>query len=246
MSTAVATILSSAFRDGNFVSVGESATVEETAEALPRLNAYLSSLLGFEVGEQLREWPVPHDADAAPFPTLRPKLVAGTKSWANPPANVRLIVKATSASTVYFPPAPQDGARMAYADVGSSAVVTLDGNGRLIEGAATLTGDPKDTTPEPDVPATFHGRSWLYRADLGDWIRLKTLVDGDTVPLPPEFDDLLVTGLALRLAPRYGILQPDPLIVARHGDMLTRLKKRYKQTEPAPASQDNLIPLKEI
>lgn len=234
MSTAVSEIINQAFRDGNFVAVGEDPTAAEVAEAMPRLNNLIASLFGIELGEVVREWPVP----TVWYPTapLRSQLMlmgeSAAESWAYPPANVRLVVRITAPSTVYFPLDPQDGARIAYADVGSSAALTLNGNGRLIDGEEEITGSP---------PAEGN-RTWLYRADLGNWIQLKNpLAADDEVPLPPEFDDLLVTGLAIRLGPRFGV-KIDDTIIARFVDMSSRLKKRYKQTEGMPVAETLVFP----
>lgn len=240
MSTLTSEIIIQAFREGNFTAVGESTTAEELAESVPRLNNYIRSLLGFEVGEVLREWYVPGEWDpAAPLrfpltPTADGEVSA--EPWAYPPTNTRLVVRVDRAHTVYFPANPMDGARMAYVDTGSTSPVTLHGNGRLIEGAPSITGAPGAQLPA-SAAAELAGRSWLYRSDLGDWIRLIDLTPTDPVPLPPEFDDLLVTGLAMRLAPRFGVDIPE-MIVARNGDMLGRLKKRYKQSERIPTSMD--------
>lgn len=239
--TLVSEIIVQAFREGNFTAVGETTTAEELKESVPRLNNYIASLFGLEMGEMYRDWYAP-TAWESEQPLRHPLTpdgsnVKSTEPWAYPPANVRLVVKATAAKTIYFPAYPSDGARMAYADVGSTALVTLDGNGRRIEAAVSIT---------EAAAGAFAGRSWLYRADLGDWIRLKTLASTDTVPLPPEFDDLLVTGLAIRLASRMGVKQIDPQIVARHDDMLGRLKKRYKQTERMPTSVEMRSLFREI
>jgi len=229
MPTLVSEIIVQAFREGNFIAVGESTTAEELVEAIPRLNNYISALLGIELGEQYRDWYAPTEHN--PVAPLRfPLTPTGTgetsaEPWAYPPPNVRLLVLTTAPTTLYFPAMPSDGARMALVDVGSLADVTLNGNGRRIEDAASITAAPED----------LNGRKWLYRADLGNWMRLNVLGANDPVPLPPEFDDLLVTGLAIRLAPRFGV-QMDPTIVARNDDMLSRLKKRYKQSEHMPSS----------
>ncbi len=227
--TQVSEIIVQAFREGNFTAVGETTTSEELTEAVPRLRNLISSLLGVELGEAYRDWYVPttHIPEA---PLRHPLTPTGTgttsaDTWAYPPANSRLVVSISSAKTVYFPAAPLDGARMAYSDVASTANMTLDGNGRLIEGAASLTG----------ASSTFHGRKWLYRADLSNWILLGLLGPTSEVPLPPEFDDLLVCGMAMRLAPRFQT-QPDEVIIQRYADMLGRLKKRYKQSERMPTS----------
>ncbi len=231
MSTEVREIIVQAFRDGNFVAVGEGTTAEELLEAVPRLNNFISSLFGIELGEALREWYAPQSWNpAAPlrYP-LTPDGSGATSAdpWIYPPANVRLLVKIADPRTIYFPASPNDGARMAYADAGSTGALTLHGNGRMIEGAASLLMNP----------ATMNGRKWLYRADLGNWIELRRLASMDAVPLPEEFDDLLVTGLIIRLASRYQT-PADPTVIERHGDMLGRLKKRYKQSERMPSTMD--------
>lgn len=237
MSTQVAEIIVQSFREGNFIPVGQTTTAEELVEAVPRLNSFLRSLLGIELGEQYRDWYVPSVWDpAAPlrFPlTPSGDGAVSAEPWAYPPANVRLITRITADKTLFFPAFPSDGARMAYVDVGSSGTITLSGNGRLIEGKQSLSGLPADG----DIIPELSGRKWLYRADLGNWIRLQTLGPDDEVPLPEEFDDLLVTGLVIRLAPRFGV-EIHESVVARHGDMLDRLKKRYKQSEKIPSSAE--------
>jgi hypothetical protein len=234
--TQVSELVVQAFREGNFTAVGETTTPEELLEAVPRLRNLISSLLGIELGEAYRDWFVPSEFN--PAAPLRYPLtptgtgVTSTEPWAYPPANVRLLVSVTAAQTIYFPASPSDGARMAYVDINSTGDVTLHGNGRLIEGAASITTDIGG-----DPAVSFSGRKWLYRADLGDWILLKTLDKDDESPLPEEFDDLLVTGLAVRMAPRMGV-KVDEMILGRYSDMLGRLKKRYKQSERIPSSAE--------
>lgn len=236
--TVVSEIVVQAFREANFTAVGQSTTAEELIEAVPRLNNYIKALFGIEVGEHYRDWYVPNAWDPAQ-PLRYPLTPDGSETsgdpYQRPPANVRLITKITSAKTLYFPATPNDGARMSYVDVGSTAIVTLDGNGRLIEGVPSLTGD----VAVPPEPAELHGRRWFYRADLGNWILIETLGQDDEVPLPEEFDDLLVTGLAIRLAPRFSV-KIDEVIALRNADMLNRLKKRYKQSEQMPSSTAEL------
>ena len=235
MSTQVSEIVVQAFREGNFIAVGETTTAEELVEAVPRLRNYISSLLGIEIGEQLRDWFAPTSFPLG-TPLQHPLTPTGTGAtstapWRYPSSNSRLVVTITSADTIFFPSMPNDGARMTYVDKGSTVgMVTLDGNGRFIEGVPSIT-DAAD-------PNQLHGRKWFYRADLADWIRVdQPLQAVDEVPLPEEFDDLLVTGLAIRLAPRFGV-QIDKMIVARNADMLERLKKRYKQSERMPSSSE--------
>jgi hypothetical protein len=236
MSTLVSSIIQQAFREGNFIAVGEEPTAEEIAEAVPKLNAFIASLFGIEVGAQFREWYVP--ALANPAAPLRFPLTptgtgeTSTEAWAYPPANSRLMLALSADAAVYFPAAPSDGARMALVDVGSTAQVTLNGNGRRIDDGTTedftLTVEPLDLT----------GSKWFYRADLGTWMLLDpVLAEGDPVPLPPEFDDLLVCGLATRLAPRYGV-EISSVTAQCYIDMLERLKKRYRQSERMPSTAE--------
>jgi len=233
----VSDIILQAFRASNYIAIGEVPTMQETDEALPVFRNLLSSLFGFEIGEQLRDWFAP--SNYQPVAPLRvPPTPTGIndphwESWAFPPSNSRLIVNFSAATTLYFPAEPSDGARMAYViNPASPGVVTLNGNGRKIEGAATV--------------VAVDSRKWMYRADLADWIRIDTVIDAsDTAPLPEEFDDLLVCGLAMRLAPRFQV-QADGVIVARFTDMLGRLKKRYKQTEAQPSNPELQQIIREI
>ena len=127
---------------------------------------------------------------------------------------------------------------MSYiAGVGTTGIVTLNGNGRKIEGMASLVAA---------AAATFDGRKWFYRADLADWIRIdEVLVEGDAVPLSEEFDDLFVCGLAMRLSARFQT-KVDDTVLARFTDMLGRAKKRFKQSENMPGTPELQQTLREI
>ena len=234
--TLMSEIIVQAFREGNFVSLGEDTTTEELAEAVPRLRNLINAVIGFELGELQRDWYVPqeHDPEAPIRFPLTPSGLGTTSAspYQYPPSNVRLLVKLTSSRTLYLPAHPFDGARISYLDMGSTvtADTTIDGNGRLIESAATIVTDLDAVTP-----VTFHGRTWFYRADLGDWIRFTDLQSTDTVPTPPEFDQLWITGLAISLAPRFQIQIQDQ-VKSTYMDMLARLKKRYKQSERLPSA----------
>lgn len=229
MDTKASEIIVQTFREGRFTAPEGSTLQEEMQEALPRLNGLLFALVGLELGEHYRDWPVPPGRTstvAARYPRAPLAEDLTSAQYTNPPPNVRILASNTSALTVYFPQEPQDGARMAYADVGATADVTLDGNGRLIQGVPSILGQ-----------GGF--RKWLYRADQGNWICLDTLQMDDTSPLPPEFDDLLICGLVMRLSPRFG-KEPSPILTGRYDDMLRRLKLRYKQSEQVPASDASL------
>src|SRR5262245_40589576 len=200
MSTA-GDIITYAFREGNFIAVGETPTAAEIAEALPRLQNLLASLFGNELGENYRDWYVTSQlAEQVPLrtrlaPTTDPT-VSPSESWKYPPPNARLLVKITAAQTVILPANPNDGARIMVVNVGSTGSInlTLDANGHLIDTATSLTG----------TLTTLTGKWWLYRADLGQWTMFVPIAeDDDDMPLPEEFDDYFICGLAIRLSTRY-------------------------------------------
>lgn len=227
MSTA-AELIQQAAREGNFVAIGETLPAAEVTEALPRLQNLFSALFGTDLGEHLYEWYVPQERNPrVPLrDPLTPSGVAAVSSWKYPPPNVRLIAKVTSDTTIYFPATPSDGARMGFVNVGSTGVLTFDGNGRLIGGAVSLS---------PPVS----GSAWFYRADLGDWRLIEAWAEAAQSPLPAEFDDLFVCGLAIRMAPRYGVKEIDGAIVSRFTEMESKLKKRYKQTQAMPTTDQH-------
>jgi hypothetical protein len=217
-------IIVQAFRDGNFLTERDS-TAEDMLEALPRLNSMIFSLLGLELGEQYRDWPVPFFrtssvASRYPLGPLAHDLTPD--QWTNPPVNVRIMASITAPATVYFPNNPSDGARMAYADAGATALLTFDGNGRLIQG-------------QPTIQGVGGSRRWLYRADDANWVCLEKLGMDDRMPLPPEFDELFINGLIIKLSTRFKTTVSDDVRMG-YADMLSRLKKRYKQSEEIPAA----------
>lgn len=227
--TIASVLIASAYREGNLISVGGSPTTAEAAEALTLLNNFIGALFGTELGEHLSDWLVPAPQRtgtvAARFPLLPATNDPPSEVYLYPPGNSRIISHITTATTVYFPEQPNDGARMGFVQRGATATITLSGNGKTIEAATT----------KAILAATLTPLKWLYRADTGNWVALATLVSSDESPLPVEFDDLLICGLNIRLAPRNG---KDPLnaTVARYTDMLKKLKTRYKQPTAAAGS----------
>ena len=94
----------------------------------------------------------------------------------------------------------------------------MDGNGRNIETAATATLNTNGLV-----------REWFYRADLGNWVRIATLVEADDVPFPVEFDPYFEIMLAMRLNPHYGqSLSPEQVRTLVRAK--SRLNARYSQT----------------
>lgn len=217
--TLVSDIIQQAYRDANLITIGNNPTANESTEALKRLQVLILSTLGTEAGEQLGSLPVGNNNVSQP------------DDWVpDPPdflpSNVRLVCNLQSATTLYMPPNPQDGARLAVIDASGNFAtynLTLNGNGREVDGGTT------------DVLST-NGQSiqYIYRADIADWKALTTLATSDEMPFPEEFDDLFIGMLALRLAPRNSAVYTEEQMVAMDRSR-EQFRARYTQTVPTPA-----------
>lgn len=243
--TLASSIITDAYREGNLIPVGTSPTTSEQTEALRKLNRFIAGVFGEEMGENLTDWPVPLPQRTAPIAANYPALpfpmgldgdlmgTASPTSMSNqfaftPPSNVRIVFGGV-AGTLYFPESPADGARMAIVQgsgAGDSATdgatLTLNGNGRTIE------GNPTYAFVWHTAPTA--ARQWMYRADQGDWIKVDfNLGLTDAIPFPIELDDLWVCYLQIRLAPGYGkVVSIDTEKTALR--MMKKLKARYRQS----------------
>lgn len=232
MSALASTIITDAYRESNLIAVGDTPTANENTEALRRLNALINWLVSTACGELIYDWQIPPVATAPLIGQVRnPRDPYGNDSLSTvypyPPINRRLLTQITTATTVYMPQYPNDGSRIAIADTGSSADLTLDGNGRKIEDAASVTL----------TPASVGQREWFYRADLATWKRRADLTASDEQPFPDKYDDFLVIMLAVRLSPRYAAEVADAT-----ADMMRRtlssFKAQYKQYTVTPTTYD--------
>lgn len=191
--TLVSSIITAAYRESNLIPLVATPNANQETEGLNRLNSLIQSVVGNEAGNGLNEYTI-NDVvgtyDEESFLT----------TWI--PDNARLMLTLGEAKTYKLDPFPKEGQRVAVVDVGDTLDtynVTLDGNGRKIEDAATLVLSDEGLS-----------REWLYRSDLGNWVRIATLTTSDELPFPLEFDDYFITMLALRLNPRYGqMLTPE-------------------------------------
>lgn len=222
--TTTSKIIKSAYRESNLIPIGQSPTDDEQTEGLDRLNSLLDSVMGNEAGEALMDWPVqggPTDGVTEFWTSVE---------WTKLKDSPRVQAKLTSAETLFLPPEPSNGARMRVIDLSSNFNtfnLTLDPNGKKIEGTTTnliLGTDGTNTV-------------WVYRADLGDWIKITDLtvdltatpvVDTD-FPFPRKFDDFFITMLAIRLNPRFGQGMSE-LTVATFERNKEQFKAEYEQT----------------
>lgn len=175
-------IVARAYRESNLIALSGTATTAEQAEALALLNSLILSTVGNEAGEELSDLNIGGQFDQSGY------VSSGV------PENARLILNLSGARSIDLHPTPYDGQRIAIADAGANLAtnnLTLDGNGRRIETAASVT-----------LNTNSLARQWMYRADTGNWVKITDLVAADTMPFPTEFDDYFIVRLAIRLNPR--------------------------------------------
>ena len=216
MTSLVSQLIADALRESGVIAVGTNPEADESAEALRVLNRLFRSLFGNELGDPLtsvnygRSGLVTADAIKLDQSSIIDLSFI--------PANTRLILNNSDVKTVYLDPNPQDGSRFGLIDNLANLAttnLTVSGNGRKIEGNSTLV-----------LNVSALNREWFYREDLGAWVRLTDLGSNDESPLPFEFDDLLISLLAIRLSPRYAA-QADALYYKM---MRVKLRSRYTQT----------------
>ena len=227
--TLISSIILAAFRESNILPLGRDPTANQGAEALQLYNDLLSSLYGTSEGERFQDWPL-GDFDRNPDDLWYRDLCYLT-DWQlnNPPINMRLIATNTVARTVWFTPRPQDGARYAIADpYGRLAAfpITLQGNGRPIDGAASLV---------LNVDNTF--REWIYRADKAAWLPISPVIATDENPFPDNFNTMFQILLAMRINPRYGRTLDQQSIAALKQNKQD-FHNRYLQSRPLEILDD--------
>ena len=122
-----------AYREAAIKPIGAIPTADEYTEGLDRLNGFLDSLFGAEIGQILNDVQVPQVQRTAmdpnanfgqPFPLSltgidQPGVMedsAPTQYVITP--NSRVLWRGTVATTVFFPQQPGDGARMQIVNTG--------------------------------------------------------------------------------------------------------------------------------
>ena len=218
--TLISSLIADAFREGNILPLGRAPSANQQTEALRLFNGLLNAIYGDDAGESLLDWPLGTYGYESPNfgPPYTPYCIE------HPNINRRLIATNTEAKTIFLTPFPQDGSRMGIADpFGRLAAfpVTLNANGRTIEGA--------NLTVLLNVNGTF--REWLYRADLGQWVKITALLATDQNAFPADFDNFFITLLALRLNPRYGRKMDDQSLAIFKSER-KKFVARYLQSQP--------------
>lgn len=231
--TTVAQIITDAYRESNLIAIGTSATANEEAEALRLLDRAVKSVFGYEAGENLVPFPLGRNNVTEPsgFPAY--DNVPGGDWYA--PTNARFILNVTQAISIPLNIQPDDGSRVGVIDASDNLDtynVTLQGNGRTIEGVSSLVLDTAGLN-----------REWFYRADLGEWKQLTDLTLASEFPFPEEFDDMFVIMLAMRLNPRND-MKADPQSFNAYRRVRQIFRARYKQITEV-ASEEALLRMSE-
>jgi hypothetical protein len=182
--TLASSIITDAYRESNLIPMGNSPNTNQQTEALGRLNVIILSTIGNEVGDSLDDLTIGGAYDQQ---SICASFI---------PDNARLLLNLSSATTLNLDPEPFEGQRLIVIDVKNNLAtypLTLSGNGRMIEGATSIV-----------INTNGDNRQWMYRADLGQWVKITSLIYTDALPFPQDFDDYFITMLAMRLNPRYG------------------------------------------
>lgn len=205
--TAVSEIIEDAFYKAGLTTETQHATPTQTRRAMTTFAAMVKFLYGPVAGENLAPWPIGNYGR-----TTLSRTSIDEQTWRFPPINSNIVAVNENAFTGYFPVNPSDGARIGIIDPFNrlaTVPVTLDGNGRTIEGASQVVLNVNGTN-----------RTWFYRADTGNWARLNPLTLTDEMPFPEMFDEMFKLLLAADLNPIYG---------KNMGAMQLQFLKEYRQ-----------------
>lgn len=219
--TSVSNIIKSAFRESNMLALGVDPTTPAQAEAFSLLKSLVASVYDGDVGERLQDWLVGNTGVHFPYAAGWTEL-----RWKYPIQNSRIILDHATPQILYLPPDPDNGARMQIIDVGGvlpTYPVTLDANGRLIDGERVLL-----------LNVAYQNATWFYDAQNANWVPMDDVTLGGDMPFPEKFDDYFMIKLAARLNPRYGRSLSE-LSIARLSEQADDLAAEYRQRRNMPA-----------
>jgi hypothetical protein len=217
--TVVSEIITDAYRETDVISINATPTAAELAEGLRLLNRIRLSVFGNEAGELLLDYPIGRNNIDAPagFPFDDRYNDA---DWFLP-TNRRVVLNLEAPMTIRLHPSPDDGARFGLIDASGNLAtrpVTIDGNGRFIDGGNSLV-----------LNTDGYAGTWFYSAADASWrlVGLGLLLT-DTWSFPDEFDSLFIIMLAMRINPRHS-LQMDQQSLLEYKRGLRQFQNRYRQ-----------------
>jgi len=133
-----------------------------------------------------------------------------------------LYIKATAPLTIKLPKMANDGFLVSFIDINGSFAasnVTVDPQGVKIAGGLSLVLNINNTNDR-----------YMYRADLGEWVKFSTLTINDNLPYPVDFDEALSSMLSIRTsAENADDIPQTAVLLAQNG--LRRLQQRYSIRE---------------
>lgn len=209
--TTATQLITRAYRRGQIVMRFTTPDSVLLSEGLDLLNPLILAALGNEIGSELSPLNIGGDWDQSAY----------CATWV--PCNVRLVLNLGGATSLTLDPQPYEGQRLAIADAGANLAthnLTLDGNGRNIEGTATLT-----------LSTSGDARQWLYRDDTANWVKITDLALTDNMPLPEEFDRYFINKLATELNPQNSVTT-TPEVVAAMQEAERKIRARYRKPRP--------------
>lgn len=223
----VSDLITYAYREVNLIGVGKTPPTDQVSEGLRLFNELVTFLVGGVAGEYFQDWMLgPFGQNPNQFSDV---YYFSEEITARPPINSRMIATQDIAKTIWLPLEPSDGSRIAIADPHSRLAtypITLDANGRVIEGADTLLLDTDGLNA-----------AWFYRADLANWVRVSSLALDDVSPFPADFDAMMYILLAMRLVPPSG-RKFNEMSAAVLTEQRRQFLARYAQNAPLKINPD--------
>lgn len=221
--TTLRQIIIDAFRQSNLVASGETPEAAEFDEGLRKLQTFIDSTYGYEIGENLQ--PLNFGSANLTNPYAKRDDLDDYVKASYVPSNILLRANNETPCVLFLDPAPMDGAMIGIIDIAGNFTtnsVTLNGNGNNIEGFSSVT-----------LATNGVNKKWFYREDLGNWLPITDLTANDEMPFPSKFDDYFITSLAMRLNPMYGVeTRPETMNVLNR--TLSRLRSTYRQKNNTP------------
>lgn len=231
--TTLSDLITDALRENNIIARNAVPTALQFSEGLSVFQAMVNGWYGMLVGEFMEDWPVPPvqtSPSYARYPLLPADEQRTSDQWPYPPSNVRLLTANTTPNTIYLQWNPAPGAGVALVNISQNFVLnnlTIDANGRLINGAPTLVINTVQTS----------ARRWFFREDIASWQEITALALTDLSPFAPDLDDFMKIALAIRLGPRYGITV-DAVTGSVFKSGINTMMARYKQKGRTPVNLD--------